>query len=62
MKIKIELQIENCYECPFKKRVYEQGYSATDCTKTGIPYDTIPPKGIKKNCPFRKSEENADWI
>ena len=51
MKVKIEMEIENCYECPFKARVYEQGYSATDCTKLP-PYRPIENRGIRKDCPF----------
>ena len=55
MKIKIEMEIEHCYQCPFKKKVYEQGYSAFDCSKLG-PYRTILDKGIRNDCPFRKEE------
>ena len=51
MKIKIEMEIENCYDCPFKTRVHEQGYSATECTKLP-PYNPIAEKGFLPNCPF----------
>ena len=54
MKIKIEMEIENCYDCPFTRKVYEQGYSATDCKY--IAYGEIPKKGIRKDCPFLKEE------
>lgn len=55
MKIKIEMDIENCYECPFKTRVYEQGYSATECTKLP-PYSSIEDEGIREDCPFREAK------
>jgi hypothetical protein len=51
MKIKIEMEIESCKECPFHTRVYEQGYSATECTKLP-PYHPIAEKGFLPNCPF----------
>lgn len=51
MKVKIEMEIENCYECPFKTYVYEQGYSATECSKLP-PYSSIAEKGVLPNCPF----------
>lgn len=51
MKIKIEMEIESCHDCPFKTRVREQGYSATDCTKLP-PYNPIAEKGFLPNCPF----------
>jgi hypothetical protein len=50
MKIKVEMEIEHCYECPFKVRVYEQGYAATECTKPP-PYNPIAEKGILPECP-----------
>lgn len=53
MKINIEMEIENCYDCPFKIKVREHGYSATDCTKLP-PYHTIPEKEIRADCPFLK--------
>ena len=53
MKIKIELEISSCQECPFAKNVYEHGYSATDCSKLGA-YATIADKGFRKDCPFMK--------
>lgn len=51
MKIKIEMEIENCTNCPFTVQVREQGYSARECTKLGC-YSAIPNKGIRKDCPF----------
>lgn len=51
MKIKIEMEIESCHGCPFKTRVYEQGYSATDCTKLP-PYNPIAEKGFRPDCPL----------
>lgn len=51
MKVKIEMEIENCYECPFKVYVYEQGYSATECAKLPL-YNPIAGKGVLPNCPF----------
>jgi hypothetical protein len=56
MKIKIEMEIENCYDCPFKMKVYEHGYSAIDCTKLP-PYHTIAQEGIRTDCPFLKQQE-----
>lgn len=57
MKIKIEMEIENCYECPFKTRICEQGYSATECTKLP-PYRPIESRGIRKDCPFLTQNKN----
>ena len=54
MKIKIEMEIENCYDCPFAHKVYEQGYCATECKH--IMYGEIPRKGIRKDCPFLKEK------
>ena len=51
MKIKIEMEIESCKECPFHTHVCEQGYSATECTKLP-PYNPIAEKGFLPNCPF----------
>jgi hypothetical protein len=53
MKIKVEMEINNCYECPFKVRIYEHGYCATDCSKCG-PYSAIPKVGFREDCPFLK--------
>ena len=50
--IKIEKEIEHCYECPYAYDVYEQGYSGTECSELGI-YKEIPKEGIRKDCPFR---------
>lgn len=55
MKIKIEMEIESCHDCPFKTRVYEQGYCATDCTKLP-PYHEIANKGFRPDCPFLKQQ------
>lgn len=55
MKIKIEMEIESCRDCPFKTRVYEQGYSAIDCTKLP-PYHEIADKGFRPDCPFLKQQ------
>lgn len=54
MKIKIEIEIENCYECPFAKEVREMGYCATDCSQLGC-YSTIPDRGVRKDCPFKNN-------
>lgn len=51
MKIKVDMNITNCYECPFKQEVYTQGYCGTTCSKLGV-YHTIPKQGIDKYCPF----------
>ena len=56
MKIKIEMEIDSCAECPFAVQVYEQGYSATDCSKLG-PYATIAENGFRKDCPFLKKDK-----
>lgn len=53
MKIKIELDIQNCYECPFVERIREQGLCGDFCEK--ITYGAIPYQGIRKDCPFKKS-------
>lgn len=57
MKIKIEMEIENCYDCPLVRQVREQGYCATECKYT--PYGEIPDKGIRKDCPFKKSLDKS---
>ena len=31
MKIKVEMEIENCYSCPFIRKIYEQGCCTTVC-------------------------------
>ena len=59
MKIKIEMEIENCYDCPFKIRVYEQGYCATDCAKLP-PYHKIADKGLRLDCPFLSQQKNKN--
>ena len=51
MKIKIEMEIETCKECPLKTRVYEHVYAATESTKLP-PYNPIAEKGFLPNCPF----------
>jgi hypothetical protein len=51
MKIKIEMEIEHCYQCPYADYVSEMGYNGTECKLLGA-YSTIPQTGIKKNCPF----------
>lgn len=56
MKIKIEMEINSCNECPFTTRVCEQGYSATECRKLSS-YSTIPDKGFRKDCPFLKKNK-----
>ena len=57
MKIKIEMEISSCEECPFTKQVREHGYSATECSKLGS-YSTIPDEGFRKDCPFLKENKN----
>lgn len=52
MKIKIEMEINNCYECPFTVKVREHGYSDTECSKKGS-YSSIPTQGIREDCPFK---------
>ena len=51
MKIKIEMEIQHCYECPFTEKIGEHGFSGKVCEKCG--YD-IPKQGILKKCPFNK--------
>ena len=51
MKIKIEMEISSCKECPFAVWIYEHGYSGTDCRKLG-PYSRIAEEGFRKDCPF----------
>lgn len=53
MKIKIEIEIEHCSECPFTKTYREHGCTMTECSKCGA-YSEIPEQGIRKDCPFRK--------
>ena len=56
IKIKIEMEIENCYDCPFKEKVREHGYSVTECIKLP-PYHTIALEGIRTDCPFLKQQK-----
>lgn len=51
MKIKIEMEIQHCHECPFAERYVEHGFSGKVCAKCGY---VIPKQGILKNCPFNK--------
>lgn len=60
MKIKIEMEIENCYDCPFKTRIYELGYCATECAKLP-PFHKIAREGLRPDCPFLKQEKD-DYI
>lgn len=55
--IKIEKEIENCYECPLTTEVYTQGFCGTVCEFD--TYSIIPREGILKNCPFRKENKNV---
>ena len=52
--IKVEMEIENCYSCPFIRKIHEHGYCATVCQH--IMYGEIPLKGIRKDCPFLKKQ------
>jgi hypothetical protein len=54
MVIKIEIEIQNCNECPFTMKVDEMGYHAIECSKLGC-YSTIPEQGIRKDCPFKNA-------
>lgn len=56
MKVKVEMEINNCYACPFKERVYEQGFCGEVCGRSKKAYATIPKKGIAKDCPLRQFE------
>lgn len=56
MKIKIELDIQNCYECPFVENIHEHGFCGNCCQK--IAYGMIPKQGIRKDCPFKN--KNVD--
>jgi len=56
MKITFEKEIENCYECPFREYIYEQGFCG-ECCRFNV-YQKIPCKGILKSCPFLKGEKS----
>ena len=58
MKVKVELDIKECQDCPFTVHIYEQGYSGTDCTKLGA-YATIPRQGFRPDCPLLKEQEKT---
>lgn len=49
MRINIDVEVNNCTQCPFKEHIYEQGFCGYICTKTG---GTIPKYGILGSCPF----------
>lgn len=55
MLIKIEEEIEHCYQCPYAVSWVEQGAHGTDCSKIDN-YASIPDKGIRKDCPFRETK------
>ena len=58
MKIKVEMEINSCKECPFTEQIREHGYSATECRKLGA-YATIADKGFRKDCPFLKENKTG---
>lgn len=49
MRIKVDIDVNNCTQCPFKEHIYEQGFCGYRCNKTG---HTIPKYGILGSCPF----------
>lgn len=61
MKVKVELEITECQNCPFTDHVYEQGYCGTDCTKLGA-YTKIPRQGFRPDCPLLKEQETTKMI
>ena len=61
MKVKIELEIKECQNCPFTDHVYEHGCYETDCTKLGA-YAKIPRQGFRPDCPLLKEQENPKMI
>ena len=56
MKIKIEMDINTCQECPYAQKIVEHGFSATVCSKSKDLYDIIPNQGIKHDCPLKIKE------
>lgn len=50
--IKIEKEILNCYECPYKKYYTEQGFSGNICSLQA--YLKCEENCIPKYCPLRK--------
>lgn len=58
MKIKIEMEIEGCYDCLFKTHRNMYGYSATECTKLPA-YHEIAEKGFRPDCPFLKQQKDG---
>ena len=58
MKVKIEIEVEHCCECPFADYIQEFGYSGTDCSQLNA-YSPIPNEGIRQDCPFLPKERNV---
>lgn len=65
--IEVTIQFDSCKDCPFKYRVYEQGYHAIECRF----WDYWDVSGIKEGtlerCPFKnkndeKIKENSSII
>lgn len=61
MKVKVELEVKECQNCPFTDHAYEHGCYETDCTKLGA-YAKIPRQGFRPDCPLLKEQENPKMI
>lgn len=61
MKVKVELEVKECQNCPFTDHTYEHGCYETDCTKLGA-YAKIPRQGFRPDCPLLKEQENPKMI
>ena len=61
MKVKVELEVKECQNCPFTDHAYEPGCYETDCTKLGA-YAKIPRQGFRPDCPLLKEQENPKMI
>lgn len=61
MKVKVELEVKECQNCPFTDHAYEHGCYETDCTKLGA-YAKIPRQGFRPDCPLLKEQKNPKMI
>lgn len=65
--IEVTIQFDSCRKCPFKFRVYEQGYSATECRFWDYWDVSEIKEGTLDRCPFKnkndeKIKENSSII
>ena len=50
--MKVEITFNDCYGCPLKTYIYEQGCCGDFCDL--IFYGKTPSRGIREDCPLKK--------